>query len=114
MDRHVGHYRRYTPEGLADALLATGFTPVDGVLYGWPLVYALEAVRNRIALRRGFVADESMADRSAKSGRLLQPTRLAGPAVRLGVAPFVLAQRLQPDRGTGLVTLARRTEAAQC
>jgi SAM-dependent methyltransferase len=101
MDSLVGHYRRYRPEQLAAALRAAGCDPVTVTAYGWPLGYALEAVRNRIAVRRS--AASEMADRSATSGRLLQPRRLAGNAVRVGVAPFAVLQSLRPQAGTGLV-----------
>ncbi len=110
MDTLVGHYRRYTPEQLTDSLQDAGCVDVRVVAYGWPLGYLLEAVRNRIASRRG-VSDAPMAGRSAGSGRLLQPSRLVGAAVRLGAAPFAALQRLRPGTGTGLVATARRPAA---
>jgi hypothetical protein len=49
------------------------------------------------------------AERTACSGRVLQPRRsLTGALIRAGVAPFVVAQRLRPDRGTGLVAVGTR------
>jgi SAM-dependent methyltransferase len=114
-DRLVGHYRRYSSETMAAALASAGLMVSRTVMYGWPLAYVLEAARNRIAVRRGdplddgAKADESMAERSAGSGRLLQPKALGGAAVSVGVAPFVVAQRLRKDRGTGLVVAARRS-----
>jgi hypothetical protein len=80
--------------------------------------YALEAARYRIAVRRGDPLDDgakegvAMAERSAEGGRLLQPKALAGATVSVGVAPFVVAQRLRKDRGTGLVVTARRSSSA--
>lgn len=108
MDELVGHYRRYTPEQLDGLLLKAGCAEVRHVLYGWPLGFALEAARNRIAQRRGDARASSMAARSATSGRLLQPKRLAGTAVRAATAPFTVVQRLRPTVGTGLVALGRR------
>lgn len=107
MDKLVGHYRRYTPEQLDEVLHKTGADQVRHTLYGWPLGYALESVRNRIAQRRGSASEESMQTRSAGSGRLLQPKRVAGLVVRAGVAPFTGLQRLRPSTGTGLVGVAR-------
>ena len=108
MDGLVGHYRRYTPEQLDGLLLKAGCADVRHALYGWPLGFALEAARNRIASRRGDARESSMAARSAGSGRLFQPKHLAGGAVRAGTAPFTVAQRLRPTVGTGLVAVGRR------
>jgi len=107
MDKLVGHYRRYTPEQLDEVLHKTGAEDVRHTLYGWPLGYALESVRNRIAQRRGSASEEPMQTRSAGSGRLLQPKAVAGLAVRAGVTPFAALQRLRPTAGTGLVGTAR-------
>jgi SAM-dependent methyltransferase len=101
MDTLVGHFRRYTPDALEDVLRAAGVTQPNVRLYGWPLGFALESVRARIAARRPSTG--AMEERSATSGRLLQPPRIAGAAVALGAAPFGQLQRLRPNRGTGLV-----------
>jgi SAM-dependent methyltransferase len=108
MDRLVGHYRRYTPASLSDALRAGGCAQVTVTAYGWPLGYALESVRNRIAARRtdsggAALSEDGMQERSATSGRLLQPREVAGALVRVGVAPFALIQQWRPATGTGLV-----------
>jgi SAM-dependent methyltransferase len=108
MDELVGHYRRYTPEQLDGLLLKAGCAEVRHLLYGWPLGFALEAARDRIARRRGAASEGSMATRSAASGRLFQPKRLAGVAVRAAAAPFAVLQRLRPTAGTGLVAVGRR------
>jgi SAM-dependent methyltransferase len=111
MDGLVGHYRRYRPEDVDDALADAGCTDVRHTLYGWPLGYVLEAVRNRIAVKRGMddegtaTDEDTMADRSATSGRLFQPRQVAGAAVRMAVAPFAGAQKLRPGTGTGLVAV---------
>jgi hypothetical protein len=77
--------------------------------YGFPLGYALEAGRNLIGRRRLAAAPaRSVAERTAASGRLLQPaSRARGAATRYGTAPFRLLQRSFPGTGTGLVVLAR-------
>jgi SAM-dependent methyltransferase len=108
MDELVGHYRRYTPEQLDGLVLKAGCAEVRHVLYGWPLGFALEAARERIARRRSGARESTMAARSATSGRLFQPKRLAGPAVRAATAPFTVLSRLRPTAGTGLVAVGRR------
>jgi SAM-dependent methyltransferase len=110
MDTQSGHYRRYDVEPLRQLLEATGFTDVRTVLYGWPLGYALEAVRNQVARRELGSAAASMSERTASSGRLRQPkdASLTGRASELAAWPFRLVQRMLPDRGVGLVTVATR------
>jgi SAM-dependent methyltransferase len=112
-DEMVGHYRRYSPEQTQSLLTAAGFTDVQVVVYGWPLGYATENVRSRIAARRG-VANEgggaapSMEQRTAGSGRTLQPKALAGRLVHAATMPFVGLQRIRPTHGTGVVAFAKR------
>ena len=130
-DTMVGHYRRYSPAQVAEVLGQAGFEDVQTTVYGWPLGYALEAVRHRIAGRPGAVdsdgavdpdgavdsdgavdpagAPSSMEERTAKSGRLLQPKKAVGALVRVGVTPFIALQQARPSAGTGLVAIARRT-----
>jgi SAM-dependent methyltransferase len=111
MDEMVGHFRRYTPDDLTATLTKAGWEQPRTVLYGWPLGYALEYVRVRVARRRGYAnetGEANMADRSAASGRLFQPSQAAGRAVAVGVAPFAAVQRTRPKTGVGLVALARR------
>ncbi|GAA1710525.1 hypothetical protein GCM10009809_03580 [Isoptericola hypogeus] len=105
MDSAVGHFRRYDPPVLRDLLASAGLTGVGLRLYGMPLGYALEAVRNRLARRRPGLREEgSVAERTARSGRLFQPTTATqGRLVRAGTWPFRLAQRGFPRTGTGLV-----------
>jgi SAM-dependent methyltransferase len=108
-DTYAGHFRRYTPQDISDVLADAGLVEPKVTLYGWPLGLALEAARNRVARSRTSVAGtRSIQERTAASGRFLQPTGLAGLAVAGGVIPFRYLQRLAPTRGTGLVALARR------
>ncbi|MCU1656879.1 MAG: methyltransferase protein [Pseudonocardiales bacterium] len=108
MDEMVGHFRRYRPDEIDAVLEKAGLTEVRHVLYGWPLGYALEAARTRIAKRRGVASEDAMAARSATSGRLFQPKRVAGAVVRVGAAPFTAVQKLRPGVGTGLVAVGVR------
>jgi SAM-dependent methyltransferase len=109
-DRLAGHYRRYTRGGLAELLRAAEFEEEVVWSYGFPLGYPLEWARNAIARyrepRRG-----SMAERTAASGRYLQPPESIGWVTQALSWPFRLAQRpfVDTDLGTGLVARARRS-----
>ncbi|GAB3963680.1 class I SAM-dependent methyltransferase [Plantactinospora veratri] len=114
-DTLVGHYRRYSAGQLRQRLLDAGATDVRLVHYGWPLGYLLDSVRDRWAGRRADPpagagdASGTAEERTSTSGRILQPRGvLAGEAIRLAVSPFVVLQRMRPDRGPGLVALATR------
>jgi SAM-dependent methyltransferase len=110
-DEAVGHYRRYSVEQISARLVAAGCHPPQVRFYGWPVGYLLEAARNRIAARNQAIGADTAEERSASSGRRLQPTRrLTGAAVRLGTAPFEVLQRVAPRRGIALVAVARRPD----
>jgi SAM-dependent methyltransferase/glycosyltransferase involved in cell wall biosynthesis len=108
-DELVGHFRRYDPDALCALLRGSGFEEIDMRQYGAPLGYLLEAVRNAIGRRRLAAATSaSVAERTAASGRLLQPRSAVRAALtRWGTAPFRVAQRAFPHHGTGLVVRAR-------
>jgi SAM-dependent methyltransferase len=111
-DRLAGHFRRYAPSGLARQLENAGYLDPRVVVYGWPLGFVLEAIRVRIANRMD-ASDPvekklSLEQRTAQSGRVLQPTNALGRATQVAVLPFIALQRLQPQRGTGIVAVARR------
>lgn len=108
-DDRVGHYRRYAPDDLTRVLEAAAFVDVHTELYGFPLGYWLEAVRNRLAARRP--ADTDPTEGTAKSGRWLQPPSWAGAATMLATLPFRAVQRpfaRSRRLGTGVIALARR------
>lgn len=108
-DRKAGHFRRYDPEQLAGVLRSSGFNDVVVLSYGVPLGYVLEWGRNAIARRTE--GSGSMAERTAKSGRYLQPPNWLSWPTRAATAPFRWVQRpfLHTGLGTGLVARARRT-----
>lgn len=111
-DVHSGHYRRYDPQTLQEALLAAGLEEPRLIVYGWPLGYALEAVRNRVEGRRLEQMDATPTPEqlTAASGRTGQPSRPAvAAAIAAATLPFRYLQRLAPTRGTGLVAVARRS-----
>ncbi len=106
MDHRVGHHRRYDPDAMQALLAAAGLVDIDLRLIGFPLGYVLEAGRNVIARVRSDPGT-SMAERTAESGRLLQPPDLP-KLTEVATAPFRALQRRFPTRGTGIVALARR------
>jgi SAM-dependent methyltransferase len=111
MDSRVGHYRRYDPDQLAARLVGAGLVEPRIQVYGWPLGYALEAVRNRMDARHlaADAREPTPAERTAASGRHQQPGGgAAGRGIELATLPFRYLQRLAPDRGTGLVAVATR------
>jgi SAM-dependent methyltransferase len=111
MDVQAGHYRRYDPDELHRALGTAGLEDVRVIVYGWPLGYALEAVRNRVS-RRALAAMDgtpSPEEFTAASGRTMQPSRpLLAASIAAGTLPFRRLQRLTSTRGTGLVAIGRR------
>ncbi|HEU5009031.1 MAG TPA: methyltransferase domain-containing protein [Jatrophihabitantaceae bacterium] len=112
MDTHVGHFRRYSPEALQSLLTEAGLRVDDIRVYGWPLGYALEAVRNRIDtknLKADKARETTIEQLTAASGRTFQPRQhAAGAVVQVATLPFRYLQRIQPHRGIGLVALATR------
>jgi SAM-dependent methyltransferase len=109
-DKLVGHFRRYDPDVMTALLRDCGFTDITVRQYGMPLGYVLEAGRNVIGKRRlaRAAATSSYEERTAGSGRLLQPTGgVRGSAIRWGTAPFRLVQRAFPNTGVALVVRAR-------
>lgn len=108
-DELVGHFRRYDAESLTALLSGCGFTDIDVREYGFPLGYVLESARNQVARRRMTSATRtSLAERTAASGRSLQPSgAVLGAAARWTTAPFRLVQRAFPTTGTGIVARAR-------
>ena len=105
-DVKAGHFRRYERDGLAATLRAAGFEPVAIRTYGFPLGNLLEAARDAVARREH--AEASMAERTAASGRLLQPSRATGwLTAAAGAVGGVLQRPFTASRlGVGFVALA--------
>jgi len=110
-DDRVGHFRRYSRTGLETALAESGWEPVSIRAWGMPLGYLLEWIRNSVA-RISDDAELSKDDRTAKSGRLLQPNRVLAPAIATVSAPFALLQVpfAASSLGIGYVALARNSQ----
>lgn len=122
-DQMAGHFRRYTPQGLASLLTAQGLDSVRVDYYGGPLGRVLERGRNVVARRRGHTAlppetvpvgsgpaldGSAFRRRTASSGRLLQPKDIFGPLFQAGTAPFRAWQTRFPGTGPGLIACGRR------
>ncbi len=109
-DVKAGHFRRYERDGLAATFRAAGFEPVAIRTYGFPLGNLLEAARDAVAKRQG--GKGSMEERTAASGRLLQPSRTTGwLTASAGTVGSVLQRPFTGSRhGVGFVALARATD----
>jgi SAM-dependent methyltransferase len=109
-DRAVGHYRRYDRQAARQVVVAAGFTDPAVFTYGFPLGLVLESARNVVARRRD--AAGTLSERTATSGRQLQPPERLGWLTAAATAPFRLLQApfLRSNLGTGLVVLARRDD----
>jgi SAM-dependent methyltransferase len=107
-DRRAGHFRRYDRADLEALLSAAGLVEARVVTYGFPLGYALEVGRNILAAR-GPSAPSDL-ERTAASGRWLQPPDSAARVTQVLAAPFRLLQRpfTRTALGTGLVARARK------
>ncbi len=109
----AGHYRRYSADGLASLAERAGLVDVRVIHVGYPIGYALEAVRNVVARRRLSgpdappLAEGDVAELTEASSSILQPPAWAGTATRLASGPGRWLQRRRPDRGPGLVLVAR-------
>ena len=109
-DEAVGHLRRYSRQQLADLLDAAGLEPVRIDNIGFPVGNLLEVGRNVLARRRRRGESATTAERTASSGRFLQPPDAVGPVIAAVMAPARLAQRpfRRGERGPGWVAVARR------
>lgn len=110
MDVRSGHFRRYSPAEITERLTEAGLIDVEVTVYGWPLGYALEAVRNRLDARRIAAEGEvSMEQLTSASGRTAQPGKqVIGMAIAALTFPWRVIQRFRPAKGTGLVAVASR------
>ena len=102
-DKRVGHFRRYNPSDLFEVMRAAGLTAPVVVPYAFPLGYLLESARGVLA-RRGSISDD-VVERTAGSGRWLQPPRWFALGSWAAAWPFRVAQR-HVRLGTGLIGAA--------
>jgi SAM-dependent methyltransferase len=110
-DERAGHYRRYDRLDVVETLSGAGLRSVETIAYGFPLGSATEVARNAIArLER---SGRTMDERTAASGRSLQPPAWAAGATRLASAPFRYLQRpfARANLGPGVVARGQLPEA---
>jgi SAM-dependent methyltransferase len=106
-DSAAGHIRRYDREDLEAVLAQAGLEDIRVQTYGFPLGYALHAVWDVLARRR---PQKPIDERTAQSGRWLQPSDARAPITQWVSLPFRFAQRpfAATDLGTGFVATARK------
>ncbi len=106
-DEWVGHFRRYDRADILTLFDHAGLRELTAVSYGFPLGNALDAARNALARRQA--AASSRHERTAVSGRWLQPPEWAAFATRGLTFPFRLLQRpfANTTLGPGLVVRGR-------
>lgn len=106
-DRKAGHYRRYDRADLLRTFESVGLESTAAVAYGFPLGSATSAIRDVVARRERRSA--TFEQRTASSGRQLQPPAWAGGATRVVSAPFRLVQRpfSSTSLGPGIVARGR-------
>lgn len=110
-DRIAGHFRRYDRVTMQARLEQAGLIDIDICLYGFPSGYLLEAARNHLARRElsGKAGAMDIAERTATSGRMFQPgNALSHRAMSIASIPMIWLQRLFPDRGVGMLAMARK------
>jgi SAM-dependent methyltransferase len=113
-DELVGHFRRYDPADLSVLLESAGLELVELRRYGAPLGNVLERAWEALAIaKRKDAPSLSVAERTARSGRLRQPNdgamAFATWAATLPARKLQLAIR---GRGPSLLGMARLPEIA--
>jgi SAM-dependent methyltransferase len=108
-DARAGHVRRYDRDDLEHVLAGAGLQEIAVLAYGFPFGYALEAARNLLS-RRSMSDSSTAEERTARSGRWLQPPDWTARGTHAAALPFRLIQRPfgRSALGTGLVARARR------
>jgi SAM-dependent methyltransferase len=109
-DRDVGHFRRYRRSDLEALLTAAGLLKPRVVVYGFPLGFGLEWVRNHLAAMNNSHHAVTSDERTAASGRWFQPHDSIAPMIWLGTLPFQVMQRpfTSGELGTGFIARAQR------
>ena len=106
-DVAVGHCRRYTRDDLASVMSAAGIRVTEIETWGMPAGYVLELVRN--SMTRTATTEQPAPDRTARSGRLYQPSRRLGRVTEVVMWPFAQIQKpfAQTGHGIGFVAVGR-------
>ncbi len=113
-DELVGHFRRYAPADLSVLLERAGLELVQLRRYGAPLGNALERAWEALAIaKRNDAQSLSVAERTARSGRLRQPNDGAMAfATWAATLPARKLQLAMPGRGPSLLGLGRLPKVA--
>lgn len=106
-DAAVGHCRRYTRDDLASVMSAAGIRVTDIETWGMPAGYFLEFLRNSIT--RKVTSEQPALDRTARSGRLYQPSGRLGRLTEVVMWPFAQFQKpfARTDHGIGFVAVGQ-------
>jgi SAM-dependent methyltransferase len=106
-DVAVGHCRRYTRDDVASVMSAAGIRVTDIETWGMPAGYFLEFLRNSIT--REATSDQPAPDRTARSGRLYQPSGRLGRLTEAVMWPFAQVQKpfARTDYGIGFVAVGQ-------
>jgi SAM-dependent methyltransferase len=106
-DERMGHLRRYDPEDLRAVMEEAGLRGITTVVYGSPWGNLQESIRN--AAFRVRPSRQTVAERTADSGRFLHPPDWAAVVVRGVSVPLRYLQRPLSGKGIGtsLVALGR-------
>jgi SAM-dependent methyltransferase len=112
-DRRVGHFRRYDVADVEELFRQATLEYVAHTVYGSPLGNLREAIQNAVFTVRP--SERSIAERTAESGRLLEPAPWLAAATHAVALPFRYLQRPLGARGigTGIVALGRLPTAAR-
>lgn len=106
-DVAVGHCRRYTRDDLASLMSSAGVRVTDIETWGMPAGYLLEFLRNSIT--RIASEEQPAQDRTARSGRLYQPSSRLGRVTEVVMWPFAQIQKpfARTDYGIGFVAVGQ-------
>lgn len=109
-DELVGHFRRYDPPDMRAVVEAAALELVELQQYGAPLGNMLERLRQAIAVAgRGRTRKMSVSERTARSGRFLQPSDGAWAVATWAIAlPARKLQRAFLGHGISLLAVGRR------
>jgi SAM-dependent methyltransferase len=112
-DRKAGHYRRYDRSDIVQTMESAGLHSIEALVYGFPLGRAMEALRNVVARFQPGDDSDSMEERTAMSGRQIQPPPAAAWATWAIASPFRLVQRPfeNGNLGTGIVVRGQTAPA---
>ena len=110
-DARMGHFRRYDPEDLTGLMEQAGLGETTAVVFGSPWGNLQEGIRNLAFRTRP--SRQTVAERTAASGRFLHPPDWAATVAHGVSVPLRHLQRPFSRRGvgTGLIAVGRLAPA---